>query len=71
MWLGPRGPSFLHGGWLVGILVERSLLVNEPAVTCPQDQVQKPKNLQKDGKTDEIICDVYCVLLKLTVFTLS
>lgn len=53
MWLRPRGTSFLHGGWWVGILVERSLLVNEPAVTCPQDQVQKPKRLNKDRKTSD------------------
>lgn len=54
MWLGLRGPSFLHGGRWVGVLVERSLLVNEPAVTGPQDQVQKAKYLSKDRKTDEI-----------------
>lgn len=53
MWLGPRGRSFLHGGWWVGILMERGLLVNEPAVTCPQDQVQKAKNLWKDRRTDD------------------
>lgn len=50
-WLGSRGSAFLHGGGGGRNLVERSLLVNEPAVTCPQDQVQKAKNLQKHMKT--------------------
>lgn len=57
MCLGPRGPSFLNVGWWVGILVERSLLVNEPAVTCPQDQVQKAKNLKKDTRTVSMISE--------------
>ena len=47
--LGPGQLSLLHGRWGVGVLVEVRLLVNEPAVTGPQDQVQKAKQL-KDGK---------------------
>lgn len=71
MWLGPRDPSFLHGGRLIGILVERSLLVNEPTITCPQDQVQKPKNLQKEKETGEMFGDISCVFSKVfTLFTL-
>lgn len=42
--------------------MERSLLVNEPAVTCPQDQVQKPKSLNKDRKRSD-----YCLLDKRIV----
>lgn len=48
--LGPRSSSFLNSRLLVGVFVERSFLVNEPAVTRPQDQVQKAKNLHKDIK---------------------
>lgn len=81
MWLRPRGPSFLHGCWWVGILVERSLLVNEPAVTCPQDQVQKPKGLNKDrkrnnywrldmfGGTNIVYCTLSCFVVN--IFTLT
>lgn len=49
----PGDPPFLHGGWWVGVLVERGLLVNEPAVPCPQDQVQEAEYLQKDRGTDD------------------
>lgn len=43
--LGPGSVSFLRSGLLVGVFVERGFLVNEPAVSRPQDQVQKAKNL--------------------------
>lgn len=45
MQLGPRGSTLLHCCRWVGIFVERCLLVNEPAVSSPQDQVQEAESL--------------------------
>lgn len=42
VWLG-RGNSFFCVYWWVCRLVKRSLLVDEPAVPCPQNQVQESK----------------------------
>lgn len=40
--------ALLHGGWWVGVLVEGSLLKDEPTVTGPQDEVQKSENLDEE-----------------------
>lgn len=40
----------LHICRLVGCLVERCFLEDEPAVASPHDEVEKSKNLQKDNR---------------------
>lgn len=43
MWLGGRD-SALRICWLIGRLVERGFLIDEPTVASPQDEVEEAKN---------------------------
>lgn len=51
--LGPRSRSFPHSGLLLRVFVESSFLVDEPAVSCPEDQVQEAKDLHREPVSEQ------------------